>query len=141
MAESFDYTKLLASIKRHEGFRGKPYQDTTGHTTIGYGRNLDANPLTEMEAEMLLRADIQRALTGCRNLDFWPTLDEVRQRVLIEMALNLGIDGVLKFRKMLGAISIQAWAQASHEMRDSRWAGQVGERAQVLADAMLTGEY
>lgn len=136
-----DYGKLLDSIKRHEGFRGKPYQDTTGHTTIGYGRNLDAQPLTELEAEMLLRNDIQRVLVACSKLDFWDRLDETRQRVILEMAYNLGVDGVLKFRKMLGAISIQAWAQASHEMRDSLWARQVGERAQVLADAMLTGEY
>jgi lysozyme len=45
-------------LKRDEGLRLKPYQDTVGKWTIGYGRNLDDRGISKYEAEAMLRNDV-----------------------------------------------------------------------------------
>ena len=52
---------LIDSIKRHEGLRLFPYNDTTGHLSIGYGRNLTSNGISTQEAEIMLKSDIGAA--------------------------------------------------------------------------------
>jgi lysozyme len=66
-------------------------------------------------------------------------LDPVRARVLQNMAFNLGIDGLLGFKNTLSAVKAKNWAAASQGMLSSRWAEQVGARAQRLAKMMRTG--
>ena len=142
-----NYAKLKDRLKKAEGFRGHAYDDKTGErikatgaVTIGYGRNLDANPISEFEAEIMLDKDIGRAVEQCKQLPFFAGLDEVRSRAVVEMVFNLGIEGFKTFKNTIAAIDAKAWPLASHEMRESKWARQVGERAQELADMMLTGE-
>lgn len=126
--------KLLSRIKRHEGFRGRPYTDTTGHTTIGYGRNLDDNPLTESEAEVLLVNDLQRTHEQLlRRLPIYATLNEIRRDVLLELGFQLGVSGLLRFSRMLRALEYQRWEEAAWELMDSKYAKQVPERASRLA--------
>ena len=128
---------LVERIKKHEGFRGQPYKDTTGHTTIGYGRNLDDNPLTEEEAEVLLLNDLQRTHERLlRRLPVYAELDSTRQGVLLEMAFQLGVNGLLRFSKMLRAIEYARWEEAAWELMDSKYAQQVPERAARLAFLM-----
>ena len=55
---------MIGMLKRHEGLRLKPYQDTIGKLTIGYGRNLDDRGISKEEAEYLLRNDISRVKIG-----------------------------------------------------------------------------
>ena len=137
-----DLTRLKTSLKAHEGFRGKPYLDTNGFTTIGYGRNLDANPLSPEEGEILLGNDLARASEQAQRLvSNWADLSEARQGVLIEMVFNLGYIGVYGFHKMLAAIEEGDFTEAAAEMLDSKWATQVGHRALELAHQMTEGEW
>jgi len=68
-------------------------------------------------------------------------LDAVRQRVLVDMGFNLGTPTLMKFQKMWDAIEDEDWVEASEQMLDSRWAKQVGRRAERLSQAMSTGEW
>lgn len=138
----FDLTVLEAELRRDEGFRGRPYPCPAGFQTIGYGRNLDANPLSEDEGAYLLRNDIRRAAMGIamRLPGLLEQVGDVRARVLLNMAVNLGVGGLLKFRRMLVALEQGDYGRAADEMLDSVWARQVGRRADRLADAMRTGE-
>ena len=71
----------------------------------------------------------------------WVTqLNEVRQRVLVDMAFNMGIVGLLSFKRTLATIQAGDYQQAATMMLDSRWAGQVGQRAERLAHMMVTGK-
>lgn len=70
---------------------------------------------------------------------FYTRLFAVRQDVLCDMAYNLGLAGMLKFRKMLSAVKRGAWDMAAYEMLDSKWAKQVGKRAEELAFLMRSG--
>jgi len=133
---------LREQLIRDEGLRLKAYRDTEGHLTIGVGRNLDAVGLYPDEVDYLLDNDLRRikdhVLTG---LPWTVKLDEARFGVLLNMCFNLGLRGLLQFRQMLGAVEAGDWARAAEEMLDSKWAGQVGQRAERLAKQMESGEW
>lgn len=130
---------LIDDLKRHEGFRAKPYRCTAGKLTIGYGLNLDAG-ISEAEATSLL---ITRciAISGKlqKSLPFWRNLSQNRRDVLINMAYNIGIDGLFGFTLMINHLHTGDYKLAAKEMLDSRWAVQVGDRAVYLANIMETG--
>lgn len=128
---------LFDQIRRHEGFRRFPYKDTVGKLTIGYGRNIEDVGISEREAGWLLREDIHRAREALfMSLPWAKELTHDRCNVLINMAFNMGIGGLLTFKKMLRAVRFAEWEQAATEMLDSKWARQVGERAVELANQM-----
>lgn len=131
---------LAVELIRDERLRLHPYVDTVGKLTIGVGRNLTDVGITQEEAQHLLHNDIARVTMECaRTFDFWASLDDTRQRVVANMVFNLGLDGVLEFRRMLAAIRARDYPAAADEMLDSAWATQVGARAQRLAVMMRTG--
>jgi len=134
--------ELIEQLKRHEGFRSKPYLCTAGKLTIGYGRNLDDVGISKTEAEYLLKRDIQKCIEQLHaRFPVVERLDTVRFDCLINMCFNLGISRLAKFKKMWEAIENNEYKRASEEMLDSKWANQVGVRAQELAYQMLTGKY
>lgn len=132
---------LRAELVRDEGLRLKPYRCTAGKLSIGVGRNLDDVGISKDEALAMLDADIERTAGELdRRLPWWRHLDEVRQRVVLNMAFNIGVSGLLGFKRTLAAISAGKFEDAASEMLRSKWAEQVGERAQRLAAMMARGE-
>ena len=136
---SIDIPKLKEELKIDEGFRECVYKCSAGKLTIGYGHNVEDNPIPEAFADQLLGYDIAGALAECERFDWFFDLDDVRKRVIINMVFNLGFNGVRKFKKMIRAIEDGYWRQAASEMLDSRWAAQVGPRALRLAEMMREG--
>lgn len=135
-------SELTEQLKRHEGLRLKAYQCTANRTTIGYGRNLDDKGITKAEADLMLENDVIFLMSALPSkIDFFNGLNKPRADVLVNMAFNLGINGLLKFKNMLAAIDDGYFSRAADEMLDSRWAKQVGDRALELAEQMSTGEY
>ncbi|MBQ4852174.1 glycoside hydrolase family protein [Pseudoalteromonas sp. MMG012] len=131
---------LKAQLICHEGLVCKPYKCTAGKLTIGVGRNLQERGITEQEAEYLLDNDITMVLGQVSNqLPVFNQLSEVRKLVLLNMAFNLGIQGLKRFKKMLAALCVEEFNLAAQEMLDSKWAEQVGYRAKELADMMAKG--
>lgn len=117
-----------------------PYVDSEGYLTIGFGRNLDKVGVREDEAELMLSNDIREALNRCRKaFAFFEELNEVRQAVVVEMCFNLGIGGLLMFRRMIAALRVGDYEKAADEMLDSLWADQVGKRADEAAKMMREG--
>ena len=129
-------------IMRHEGLRLMPYSDTEGHLTVGYG-HLVANGISEAVADKLLREDILLAEADARSLlgKSYRLLNRPRQAVLVNMAFNLGLPRLKRFRRMIQEIELGAYASAAREMLDSKWAQQVGGRAVELAEQMRTGQW
>ena len=129
-------------IRDEGGFQSKPYLDSVGALTIGYGRNLRDVGISEAEAAFMLDNDLGAAAGDVDRAVPWARgLDEVRRAVLVNMRFNMGLGGLLGFRKMLDAAEAGDWQRAAAEMLDSRWARQVGDRAQRLARQMTTGEW
>lgn len=135
-----DAVKLRATIKDAEGLRLTPYADN-GRISIGFGHNLTANGISEAIAEWLLNDDLidaQRGITAG-----WPTfetLDDVRQRAVIELAFNVGVQGALMFRKMLHALAVKDWGTASQELLNSQAALSLPSRYHRLALMIETGD-
>lgn len=129
-------------IKQHEGLRLKAYSCPAGKITVGYGRNLEDKGLSEVEADYLLINDISEIEASLSSRLYWfMKLGAVRRAVLIDMAYNLGINGLLSFKRTLAHIEKGDYEAAAIEMLDSRWADQVGQRADRLSEMMLTGEW
>ena len=135
-----DQDQLIKELTRDEGLRLKPYMDTTGHITIGVGRNLTDVGISQAEADYLLQSDIARTVADLdTHIPWWSTLDEVRQRVMVNMAFNLGVAGLLTFVNTLSAVKDGRYEEAGEGLTHSLWYRQVGPRADRLIAMMKTG--
>lgn len=133
---------IVAQLRRDEAVRHFPYTDTVGKLTIGVGRNLTDVGLRDTEIDFLLRNDISEKATQLSSRFPWfSSIDEARRGVLLNMAFNLGLGGLLGFPKFLAAVSRSEWEVAAMEMLDSAWASQVGARAQRLAQQIRSGQW
>ena len=139
-----DKKQLTKELRRDEGVVPFAYQDHLGYWTIGVGRLIDKKKgggLTDAEIDFLLSNDIDRFEKQIIDaLSWYSRLDDVRQRVLVNMAFNLGIGGLLGFKNTLAMIERGDYAGAAKGMLNSKWAMQVGERAKRLATMMETGK-
>lgn len=148
MKEQGIHLNLLNQIRRHEGLRLKPYHCSENFLSLGYGRNLDTNGISEAEAEFMLSNDLLACESEMKDEGWYNQLDETRRAVVLNMAFNLGKPKLLKFSKFIGRLSDNDYEGASKEMvtgsdgvSESKWASQVGKRAYELADQMRTGEW
>ena len=154
-----DFIKKLVA---HEGLRLEVYQDTLGIDTIGIGRNLEDRGITNQELSDLDIPSIEHVYKyGITEADAVylatndveiveeellrahpcvDSLDSVRQLILMDMAFNMGVPRLCKFKNMWTAIHNEDFITAAKEMLDSRWANQVKSRATKLAHAMHHGE-
>ena len=138
----YDINSFEDQLIDHEGLELKPYHCTADKLTIGVGRNIQDRGITEDEARYLLKNDIK--IVEDELLTRQPVvagLDSVRQRVLVDMGFNLGLPILMKFQNMWAAIEDEDYHEAARQMMDSRWASQVGRRAERLAQAMSSGEW
>ncbi len=131
---------LRSQLERHEGLRLKPYLDTVGKLTVGYGRNLEDVGISRDEADFMLDNDIDQVERQLETVDEYRDLDPVRQTVIANMVYNLGFAGLMGFKNMWSAINRRDWNRAADEMLNSKWARQVGVRAVELSEIMRTGE-
>lgn len=131
---------LAAQLAFDEGCKLKPYRDTVGKLTIGIGRNLDDVGISKAEAMAMLAADIDMAAAGLdRALPWWRDMSDSRQQVLCNMAFNMGLSSLLGFKNTLAAMKAGDYQAAAAGMRASKWAKQVGARAERLAKTMEQG--
>jgi len=134
-------TKMAAELKRDEGFRGRPYNCSAGKMTIGYGFNLESETMPEKVASDLLMHGIMERLGSLERLAWFHTINDVRQRVIMNMAFNIGISGMLGFKGMIQGICEQDFDRAADEMIDSKWYREdVGKsRSEPLISMMRSG--
>jgi len=154
---------LIEKLVAAEGLRLQVYKDTLGIDTIGIGRNLEDRGITKQELDELdipsidhvykygiTEADAVYLATNdvqiveeelVRAHPCVDRLDSVRQLICIDMAFNMGVPRLCKFKKMWAAIEAEDYPTAAKEMLDSRWAKQVKGRATKLANAMHNGEF
>lgn len=136
-----DFAILRDQVKHDEGLRLKPYTDTVGKLSIGYGRNLTDNGISGAEASAMLEHDLETTVAELTlAFPFVLSLEPVRQIVLGNMAFNMGVPRLKGFRKMWAALRAGDFETAALEMMDSKWSRDVGPRATRLAEMMRRGE-
>lgn len=131
-------------LKRDESTVLHVYQDSKGFWTIGTGILVDerrGGGLLPEENEFILanRIKLKRAEL-IRRLPWTTGLDDVRFAALLNMAFQMGVDGLLGFSKSLQLISVGMYAKAAVEMLDSKW-GRIDSpnRAKRIAKQIETG--
>lgn len=134
---------LRKQLIRDEGSRSYAYQDSRGYWTIGIGHLIDrrGGSLKDKFITAIFEDDLdEKAEQLDKALPFWRSLDEPRQRVVINMAFNLGVDGLLTFHNFCAALERKEFETAAAEILDSEAAKQLPARYLRLSDQMRTGE-
>ena len=129
--------ELLSSIRKHEGFRAKPYKCSEGFDTIGYGFAVKDLVLDEDIANIILQRKLEALI---RSIEFkfkwYADLPNAVKDVVIEMCYQLGVTGFSKFRKTIKHLENEEWELAASEMLISRWNEQTPNRAKALSDKL-----
>lgn len=133
---------IIEQLKRDEGYERYLYTDTRGVPTVGYGFNLRDEGLAPDEAEYVLRCKVaQHRITLVNALPWVANLPDPQQGVLLNMVYNLGLAELLTFGTLLGFVKAGDYEAAAQDMLATKWATEVGVRAQRLALQMRTGEW
>tara|TARA_R110002096_G_scaffold7862_1_gene33691 strand:- start:623 stop:1048 length:426 start_codon:yes stop_codon:yes gene_type:complete len=131
---------IVASLHREEGFRSHAYEDHLGYVTVGIGRCLEEGVgvgLSLEEAEYLLANDVHRCVAELSTALPWASsLDSQRKEVLVELAFQMGLPNLMKFKRMLSAVEKGDFATAAKELLDSKYATQTPARAERYADRL-----
>lgn len=128
----------VAREKPAEAFRAHKYLDPRGFETIGFGFNVDAG-ISLFAATALLVAQTQERADALKGFWWAQGLDDPRMSVIIEVAFNGGVQGLLHFPKMLAAVGAKNWQVAHDELLDSDAARELPKRYGALAQILLTG--
>ena len=144
---------IIRHLLREEGERLEPYVDSMGYWTIGVGHLIDSRkgghlpgyinafPITEEQSRGLLLEDVREKRKNLEiALPWLPSLSPTRQCVLLSMAFQMGIAGLLKFRTTLSRTRRGDYNGAAASMLQSLWASQTPDRAARLAVAMHSGD-
>ena len=150
---SLELDMALDLVKEAEGFSATRYLCPAKKITQGYGRNLEAHPLTEEEENELgeegtvsertatkwaLKELVECEIKLSQNI-IYNKLSPTRKAVLLDMCFNIGYAGLMKFKKMWFALGNRDFAEASRQMKDSNWYIQVGNRSKRNVILMAKG--
>ena len=151
--------EIIQRLAYNEGCVLSPYKCSAGKLTIGIGRCLDTNPLdakelkyighdcrekpiTKEQAFFLLRNDIEKVTKQLdSNCPWWTNLNYDRQYSMIDLCFQLGISGLMKFKKTLSYLAAGFYIQAAGELLNSNYARQTPARAMRNSQCFKTGVY
>jgi lysozyme len=109
-------------IRKHEGTRLKLYECPAGFWTIGTGRNLESNGISNDEADLMLANDITICVDDLKNFHWYGDLSARRKAALIDLRFCVGGAGIRRFKKMIAALEAKDWAEAGRQIVDSAMA-------------------
>lgn len=113
------------------------YKCPAGYLTIGIGRNIEQRGISKDESELMFKNDVDLVLKELApsllhhhsiKLD---SISSVRQEVLLNMAFQLGVPRLMKFKNTFAYIKNADYENASIEMLDSLWFKQMHEMDMV----------
>lgn len=155
--------RLIDMVALHEGYERMPYLDTKKVLTAGHGYNLIANPLRlskakiaeikkhgigQVEAKKLLVQMLEQIEHDLESkIPWWSKLNAARQAVFIDMAYNMGVNGLLGFKNTLASAKANDFFGAANHMLNSKWSKDVnpkdrpGGRNYKLAEMMRSGRF
>lgn len=136
-----------------EGFSAKVYKCPAGFNTIGYGRNIEANPLSAEELAQLqggevskevalvwLKEELGRCYERLNKLSWFRELDKNRAAAMVDMCYNLGYNSLMGFKNSLAMLANKEWEKAGENLKQSKWYKQVKRRGVRIVGIITTGE-
>jgi lysozyme len=141
MSRQYNFEKIQSQLLRLEDLKLKPYKDKYGFLTIGVGRNLDLKGISKEEAFFLLKNDIEEAVSLVEvNLPWTSNLSEDHFLVLVNMAFQMGIGGLLLFKNFLSHLQAREFDKAGDAMLDSKWAKEDSPKRALELFSIITGK-
>lgn len=140
---------VLDLIEKEEGFRAKPYHCSEGYPTVGIGKRIGPKnaPIIMYEfevsrviAKQWLNDEVEQILHTLTYHGWFRGLNSNRQSVIVSMSYQMGVNGLLKFKKMIQALKDGDYNEAKKQALDSRWAKQTPARAYRHAESLRTGK-
>lgn len=132
-------------LRREESEVLHAYQDHLGFWTIGVGILIDKRKgggLLPEESAFILNNRIRIVSEQIRHeLPWFDRLSEPRKAVLIGMAFQMGLEGLLGFSNTLKYIERGQYGLAASNMLLSKWASQTPARAKRMAEQLDSGEW
>jgi lysozyme len=134
-------------IEKEEGFEPLPYPDTHGYLTIGHGFLIDSRKagagISEEESLLILKHRLKHRVMPQLDakIPWWRSLNAARRAILLSMAWQMGVPGLLRFKRTLAAIQEGDYARGARGMMSSLWARQTPGRAKRHADVMRNGRF
>ena len=139
---NLEMNMALELVKEAEGFEPHEYRCTAKKLTQCYGRNLEVHPLSDEEkaelnedgsvskevAEKWALKELQECEEKLMSNIIYQKQTEVRKAVLLDMCFNIGYSGLMKFKKMWFALGERDYAEASRQMKDSKYYTDVKSR-------------
>jgi lysozyme len=148
---SITKNELIEIVKedliRHEGYVTEIYLDSENLPTFGIGHLVTENdmeytwpvgtPVTDERILDVFHKDCDVAYTdACALVLNFAGQATDAQRVLVNMAFNLGRNRLSQFKKFLKAVNEGKYDKAANEMVDSKWYRQVKRRGEELVEIM-----
>ena len=139
---------LYNVLKFEEGYSSKVYYCSEGYPTIGIGTKIGPKdaPLshytftvTEKIANAMLEEEVRGITNKLIQHRWYVDLNECRQTMIKSMAYQLGYNGLMKFKKMITALEVKDFNEASKQAMDSRWHKQTPARAARHARVIQSG--
>ena len=145
--KNLNYNKLINRIKENEGFSLTPYKDQLGYLTVGYGhlilpneKELFKEKKTKTDLEKIFIQDFKKAVRDYNNFLKQNTFNKKEQELLVEMVFQIGVKGVLDFKKLLSNMRKKNKHLVCFEMMNSLWYKQTPERVKKLIKIFLENE-
>ena len=140
LMEDLDYTKLLGQLIHTEGPKLARYFNADGNLIRAEKSYLESAGLNACKPVTALEADVRRVAREIEDLlPAVALLDPVRQRVVIHMAFDMGVTGLLAMIRFVAAVAFHFWETAAQEMLISQWAKEGKRQAAALVEMMRTG--
>jgi len=149
---NFDISDMVTQLIPEESERYFVYDDATGKTilkgsvvvgnpTVGIGRNLSADGLSDPEARYLCENDVVRVSAELdADIPWWRELSPMRQMQIVDMAFNMGVEDLVNnWPHFLADMQAGNWQAAVSELQTSLWWQQVGQRGPMIASRILAG--
>jgi lysozyme len=137
--------QIRKQLRKDESEVLHAYQDHLGYWTIGIGRLIDkrrGGGITKEESAYLLENDITTRLNELeQKLPWFSKLNEARQGALLNMSFQLGVPGLMNFKRTLELIEAGDYDAAADRMMLSLWARQTPKRAKRISEQMRTGKW
>ena len=139
--------QIKEDLVKHEGYVTEIYLCSEGYPTFGIGHMVTEDdmehtwpvgtPVTDERILQVFHDDCNAACTDASALFLnFSSHPKNVQRVLVNMAFNLGRSRLGKFKNMITAVNEGNYSKAADEMVDSKWYRQVKRRGEELVEIM-----
>lgn len=132
--------RLYMKVPNWPALSGAPWSIAYGHTGPEVRPGMTVTPA---QAEQILADDVAKIEALLSKYEpWWSTLPDPQADVMVDIAFNIGVAGIMKWPRFLGFLKAGEYEQAANELAGTHpWIDQVKTRGQRLVAQLRQGEH